>query len=100
MRRKKASEIFGEVDPHLNVIDGGIGHHRPKQQEWEASGGARCPRCHQEAVRFRVQDGVCRQCADELNDKKFSDEQKRIKILGFVKAHNARIDKRKRKGTG
>ena len=98
MKRKRASEIFGNVDPHLKVIDGGIRQHQARQKEWEASGGAICPRCHQEAVRFRVQDGVCRRCADALNDKKFSDEKKSAKILRFVKEHNTRID-RKRKGT-
>lgn len=32
------------------------------EADWEAAGGALCPRCHQEVVRFR--DGVCLPCAE------------------------------------
>jgi len=96
MQRKRASEIFASADPHLRVIDGGTYHRRLNEADWIKAGGAICPRCGWEAVRFRPEDGVCRQCADFLNDKKFSDEKKRAKFLRFVKAHNARVDKRER----
>lgn len=96
MKRKRASEIFGSVDPHLKVINASHRHRKMSVSEWEASGGAICPRCEQEAIRFRPEDGVCRSCADSLNEKHFKDERKRAKFLRFVKAHNARIDKRKR----
>jgi predicted amidophosphoribosyltransferase len=92
---KRASEIFGSVDPHLKVIDGGTRRtQRSKQEDWEASGGAICPRCKNETVRFRPQDGVCRECAESLDEKHFEDEKKRAKQLRYVKAHNARIKKR------
>lgn len=98
MKKRRASEIFGVVDPHLKVIDGGRRHKcRSSQEDWEASGGVICPRCGEEAIRFRSEDGVCRQCADFLNDKKFSDDKKRAKFLRFVKAHNARIEKNRRR---
>lgn len=92
---KRASEIFGPVDPHLTVISG----RRYRQGNWEASGGAVCPRCHSEVVRFRPEDGVCRQCGNVLNEKEFSDKIKQAKFQKFRKAHNARIDRGKGKGT-
>jgi len=98
MKRKRASEIFGSVDPNLKVIDASHRHSKKPLSDWEASGGAICPSCKEEAVRFRPQDGVCRQCADSLNKKYFKDEKKRDNLRKFIKAHNARIDK-KRRGT-
>ncbi len=92
---KKASEIFAKVDPNLRVFN--ASPYRHKKSNWEASGGAICPKCGEEAVRFRPQDGVCRQCANLLNEKFFKDEAKHAKFLRFVKAHNARIDRRKGK---
>jgi len=89
---KRASEIFGSVDPHLRVIDGGIRYkHRPNQVDWDKAGGTVCPRCKKETVRFRTQDNVCRQCADLLNEKEIRDEKKRAKFLRLMKSHNARI---------
>ena len=93
MTRKKPSEIFAKVDPNLRVIDA----HRHKKSHWDASGGAICPKCGMEAVRFRPEDGVCRQCANLLNDKFFRDEAKHAKFLRFIKAHNARIDRKKKR---
>lgn len=80
------------MDPRLTVINGGT--HKRFKKNWEATGGAICPRCGQEAVRFRPGDGVCWQCARAQDEKHFTDEAKRTKFLGFVKAHNARIRKR------
>ena len=96
LKRKRASEIFGSVDPNLEVINASHRHLKKPLSNWEASAGAICPKCHEEAVRFRPEDGVCRQCADALNEKQDRDEKKRAKFLRFMKAHNARIEKRKR----
>lgn len=92
VKKQKASALFAKVDPHLTVIDGG--RHRRSQQNWKASGGAVCPRCGEEAVRFRVEDGICRRCADLSNDKYFKDIVKQKKQRKLILAHNARIKKR------
>jgi len=71
-KRKRASEIFGEVDPHLRVIDGGTRRrHRSLpliQMEWERARGVNCKICGQES--FRLKDGVCIHCLEknELED--------------------------------
>ncbi len=95
MKRKRASEIFGGVDPHLKVINVSHGHSRKALGDWEASGGAVCSRCKQEAVRFRSRDGVCVQCVRELEEKQDREDEKRTKQLKFIKQHNARIEKKK-----
>lgn len=87
---KKASEIFGSVDPALGVIDRG---RRSKTKDWHKSGGATCVRCGKEAVRFR--EGLCLSCVGVADEKLIKDEKKWAKRLEFVKRHNARIDKRK-----
>ncbi len=97
MKRKRASEIFGDVDPKLHVIDGG--QHRTGRKgtskEWEQAGGTFCPRCNQEAVRFRPRDGVCLQCVRAADEKQDRDDKKRARQLKFINQHNARIAKRK-----
>ena len=55
-----------------------------------------CPRCKQEASRFK--DGVCFSCVADiwiLADRK---ERLRQRFLRFAKAHNARVDKRNKRG--
>lgn len=96
-RMKRASEIFHPVDPQLNVIDRGRRRtgRKGKGQDWKQAGGAVCPRCNQEAVRFRPEDGVCLQCAKDLNEKVDRDEKKRARQLKFIKQHNARIAKKR-----
>jgi hypothetical protein len=73
-KRKKASEIFGPVDPNLKVIDGGK-HHRHQcqnnhlsQDDWENAKGVNCKICGQES--FRLKDGICIHCLEkkELQD--------------------------------
>lgn len=61
MEKKRASEIFHLVDPHLRVIDGGT--HRKRRLtkvDWDNTGGVTCPSCGQEAL--RMIDGICFQC--------------------------------------
>lgn len=67
MRRKKASEIFAAVDPHLKVIDGGRRRKRKKREltEWEKAGGVFCPACREETV--RILRGVCPSCFKKLD---------------------------------
>ncbi|MBA7465029.1 hypothetical protein ES707_00190 [subsurface metagenome] len=97
MEKKRASEIFRLVDPHLRVIDGGSRRtgRKGKSEEWEQVGGALCPRCGLEAVRFRPRDGVCLRCVRDLDEKQEADDKKRAKQLKFINQHNARIAKRK-----
>ena len=61
MKKKRASELFHQVDPHLRVIDGGT--HRKRRLtkvDWNKAGGVVCPNCGQETL--RIVDGVCLQC--------------------------------------
>ena len=94
MKKLRASEIFAKVDPHLTVINGGS--RKRSKNLWAATGGAFCPKCGQEAVRFRVEDGVCWQCATAENEKYFRDQERNIKLRRRIMAHNARLNKRKR----
>ena len=98
MKRKKASEIFAAVDPHLKVIDGGTHRrHKKKESDWEKLNGAKCPRCGQDALRFRPEDGVCIFCAQKMNERELSEENKKARFLRFMRAHNARIDRNKKR---
>ena len=95
MKRKTASEIFHPVDLGLNVIDRYTGR-KTKARDWKQTGGAFCPQCNQEAVRFRPRDGLCLQCVRDLDEKQDRDDKKRARQLKFINQHNARIDKKKR----
>jgi uncharacterized Zn finger protein (UPF0148 family) len=105
MKRKRASEIFAAVDPNLKVIDGGSRRRRRRKLsaqsmlDWQKLGGTKCPRCGQDALRFRPQDGVCIVCAGQLNEKELRDEKKRAQFLRYMRAHNARIGKRSHTGS-
>ncbi len=94
VKKLKASEIFARVDPHLTVINGGTRRNNNSKQNWLACGGAICPKCGEEAVRFRPQDGVCWQCATAENEKYVRDVEKNTKLRRQIKAHNTRIRKR------
>ena len=96
VKKLKASEIFAKVDPHLTVINSG--RRKRSKNLWAATGGAICPRCGQEAVRFRPLDGVCWLCARAQDEKQVRDGEKHTKLKRHIMAHNARIDKRKRAG--
>jgi len=92
MLKKKASEIFRPVDPDLRVVEG---HRRANKKDWEKSGGALCTQCGEEAVRFL--NGVCFQCVRILDEKDEKELKKIARQLKYVKQHNARIDKKKRR---
>lgn len=69
---KRASEIFGAVDPHLRVIDGGHRrHHKPLiGGDWERANCVAdplwgdslpaCPVCGNGTIRFL--NGLCPEC--------------------------------------
>lgn len=67
VKRKRASEIFGAVDPHLRVIDGGTRHrHQSKpltKRDWERARGINCKICGQES--FRLKNGICMRCLEK-----------------------------------
>lgn len=75
MRRKRASEIFGPVDPDLKVIDGGTRRRRKKspETEWEQAAGVICPECRRETL--RLEDGLCPQCARAKENKREEDQE-------------------------
>ena len=95
---KTASEIFHPVDPDLKVVDGGRRRIPRKVAEaaWKDAGGAICPRCRQEAVRFRVRDGVCSECAKLLNKEEEDTKERKVKLKRQIEVHNKRIDKKRR----
>ena len=100
MIKKKASEIFAAVDPHLKVIDGGTRRRKKKElSDWEKLDGAKCPKCGKDALRFRPEDGVCMVCAGEANEKELRDERKRARFLRYMRSHNAQIGKRSHYGS-
>lgn len=83
MIKRRASEVFREVDPDLKIINGGIQrttHPRRKkpvmtEADWDAAGGLECPNCHNETV--QLLDGLCPSCyrdresqqAEKLEDR-------------------------------
>ena len=77
MNRKKASELFHQVDPSLKVIDGGTHYHKRKSgrltiEDWERTKGTICPSCGQETL--RIVGGVCLQC----HNKKTAEEEAKL----------------------
>lgn len=75
MKRKTAAQILREADADLNIIPAGVKRRgrrkrairldevskvempvyvprRMTEKDWEAAGGLKCPRCHQEVVRL------------------------------------------------
>ena len=76
MEKRRASEIFRLVDPHLRVIDGGT--HRKRRLtkvDWDKTGGVTCPSCNRETV--RMIDGVCLQCyRDRVAEREKKEEDK------------------------
>ena len=95
MTKLRLREVLQAVDPSLTIVSGHRRTRKPKERDWVQAGGAICPRCGEEAVRFRPQDGVCLACARALNEKEDADKKKRDKFQKFRKRHNARVDKTK-----
>ena len=93
-KRSSISHILHEVDPNLTIITRSKGR-KSNARNWEMAAGSECPRCHQKALRFRTTDGVCIACVQAIEEKTERDDNKRAKILKYVKAHNARITKKR-----
>ena len=67
MKRKRASEIFGSVDPNLHVIDASSRRRNKRRltnQDWDNAEGVTCPNCHNETL--RIVNGVCPRCNHSL----------------------------------
>lgn len=97
MRRKKASEIFAKVDPHLKVVNGGTHYHRKlKEEDWEKGGGVYCSGCHRETM--QLIEGLCPQCrrdaeaerAEKLGDKRERRYYKDQLRKGTISLHQMR----------
>lgn len=95
MKRKPASVIFGAVDPNLRVVNGGMRRRTKDRENFEKAHGDECPRCHEEAWRFRPYDGVCFNCEHKLDVKEDRDLRNKAKFRKFREKHNARIGKKK-----
>lgn len=94
MKKKRASEIFGSVDPHLRVIDGGVRRSGRKPrvatvEDWERAGGICCSDCGQEVV--RLNHGLCPRCHGDA-------EAERAKMTG-ERAERRYYKDQLRKGT-
>lgn len=73
MKKKRASEIFAQVDPHLKVINGGTHYRyhkktRLNQEDWEKVGGLYCASCGDEVV--RLINGLCVSCSNMAEAKR------------------------------
>ena len=77
IKRKRASEIFGEVDPHLTVIAGGTRHrHRSTpltQKDWDRAKGIICQECGRETLQSI--DGLCLQCANAKEANRLEEQE-------------------------
>lgn len=69
---KPSSRLLRQVDPDLKIVSG---NHRKKKsaslEDWKNAGGASCPECGQETVRFL--NGLCPTCARRVEEE--SEEQ-------------------------
>jgi hypothetical protein len=76
MIKKRASQIFGEVDPKLKVVNGNVRRNSPKspvmtEGDWDKAGGMFCSQCKREVV--RLINGVCPQCNGD-NEKRLAEK--------------------------
>lgn len=69
------------VDPHLNIIPGGIRRHthRVSDSEWDKAAGINCRNCAREV--FRSRDGLCLECWDKENEFEIRDKEG---VLSFL----------------
>ena len=67
-----------------------------RRTDWDLVAGDLCPRCEKPALRFK--DGVCPPCVADLAERADRKERLRQRFLRFAKAHNARVDKRNKRG--
>lgn len=80
MEKKRASELFRQVDPSLKVIDGGTHYHRHRprhstREDWDKTMGVACPDCKQETM--RLIEGICSQCYNEKVAKRERKKEER-----------------------
>lgn len=77
VKKKRASEIFGAVDPHLTVIDGGTRRrHRSKpltRNDWERARGVTCQVCGRETLQSI--NGLCPQCANAKEAERLEQQE-------------------------
>lgn len=74
-KKKRASEIFGAVDPHLRVIDGGT-RHRSKpltEMDWHRAKGVICQECGRETLQSL--NGLCPQCANAKESSRVDEQE-------------------------
>ena len=63
---------------------------------WDLAAGDPCPRCKKPSLRF--QQGVCLPCMADIVERADRQERLRQRYLRSMKAHNARVDKRNKRG--
>lgn len=92
MKRKRASEIFAQVDPKLKVIDGGTRHHKYKfhqirEEDWNNASGVICPSCQRETM--RAINGLCPECWREKETEREEKDGRKREKCALVRAFNA-----------
>ena len=78
------------------LLDDELRQANRKATNWEKAEGDLCPRCSRPSLRFK--DGVCLPCGADLVESADRKERLRQRFLRFRKAHNARIDRNKKRG--
>jgi len=101
MRRKRASELFHQVDPNLRVIDGGVHRHkRSTSKDWDKTNGVICSNCGQGTL--RMIDGICIQChrakvaerekrKEDRAERRYYKEQLRKGIISLAQMREGRL---------
>lgn len=78
VKRKRASEIFAEVDPNLKVIDGGTRRRHSStpltKREWDKAKGVTCQGCGRETLQSI--NGLCPQCANSKEAERVEEQEK------------------------
>lgn len=78
VKKKRASEIFGAVDPHLRVIDGGTRRrHQSKpltKRDWDRAKGITCQKCGRETLQSI--NGLCPQCSRTKEAERVEKQEK------------------------